>query len=212
MRTEELKRRAGVMAAALVTVSLGAPASVAYAQNTTAPNATSRTQVSTSAGEWTWGISVPILRLGVLRRPDEPGFRRNYEVDLQWITPQLAFQVTLRPKARPWRIIDVNDHTEFQSISVSGLLLVGLDTQQARKSEVALGLSVNFLNGILGVGFAFDLYRGIPVLGGTGTSGGDVAPTGLLAAAFTRDGEVTVENVSFLLHLNLVAIGQMVGR
>lgn len=212
MRTEELKRRAGVTAATLIALGLGAPSGVAFAQtNLTNTTSETRRELATRAGEWTWGLGIPLLRLGVLRRADEPGFRRNYETELQWLKPQLTFQVTLRPRIRPWRTIDVNTHTEFQSISISGLVVAGLNTDDARKSEVALGLSVNFLNGIVGIGIAFDLYRGIPVLSGTGAPGGDIVPTGLFAAAFTRDGEMTMENIFFLFNLNFVAIGQTVG-
>lgn len=159
--------------------------------------------VTTRAGVWDWGLGVNLLRVGVLRRPEEAGYRRNYEPELRWLSPQLTFQVTFQPDTAPWRLA-----SGFQSVSLSGIIIAGIDTERAAKSELALGLTVDFLSGIVGVGVALDLYRGVPVRDAAGLPGGDVAPTGLFSAAFLRDGEVSAENVFFLLNLNFVAIGR----
>ena len=58
----------------------------------------------------------------------------------------------------------------------------------------------------LGLGFGFDLYRGIPVQGPDGESGGSTVPTGLLAWAFAREGEITPENAFVVLTINLASI------
>ncbi len=166
--------------------------------------------LATQRGEWRWGIGVPLLRLGVSRRSDEPGYRRSYEPELQWLNPQLTLQVSYAPNNYPWRRQDENTGQAFQAISVSLQVIAGVNNVESRKSELALGVSIDFLDGVLGVGIAVDLYRGVPVLGGS-TAGGDVVPTGLFSRAFTRNGEFTVENVFFLLNINFAAVGALVG-
>lgn len=199
-------------AAAAIAVAVVVGATSAAAQATAAAPNTPRTPAANSgtattrAGIWSWGLGVNLLRLGVLRRPEEPGYRRNYEAQLNWLSPQFTFQVTLQPDIRPWR------QPTMQAMSVSGVLIAGVDTTNARKSEIALGLTVDFLNGIVGVGVALDLYRGVPVRSGAGEAGMDVAPTGLFSAAFLRDGEVTPENIFFLLNINFVAVGRTVSQ
>ncbi|MFO0610779.1 MAG: hypothetical protein U0324_46890 [Polyangiales bacterium] len=201
MWIRDRRGRAALTSALALAAALGA--SGAAAQNTPRAPGANAGSVTTPRGVWDWGLGVNLLRLGALRRPEEPGYLRNYEAEFRWLSPQFTFQVTFQPNFRPWRMA-----SGFQSMSVSGVIITGIDTSQARKSELALGLTVDFLNGIVGVGVALDLYRGVPVRDGAGTPGGDVAPTGLFSAAFLRGGEVTPENVFFLLNLNFVAIGR----
>ncbi len=158
-------------------------------------------------GDWSWGLGVPLLRLGVLRRPDEPGYMRNFEPQLQALTPQITFQVTYRPNGPPWRREDRETGSPTQVIAMSGLIIGGLDSVHSLRSEIAIGFSVDFLDGVLSLGVGVDLYRGVPVRDGAGAAGEDTVPTGLFSWAMTRNGEFTAENVFLILNLGLTAIG-----
>ncbi len=231
------RRLSLLLGAAIASASLAMPATVcaqdaqpaaAATNTTTTTSAPAETTTTTTAltpaqeaarlanarrvlhlarGDWSWGLGVPLLRLGVLRRADEPGYLRNFEPQLQALTPQITFQVTYKPNTTPWRREDTETGTPTQVIAVSGLIIGGLDSVHSLRSEIAIGLSVDFLDGIVSLGVGVDLYRGVPVRDGAGAAGEDTVPTGLFSWAMTRNGEFTAENVFLILNLGLTAIG-----
>lgn len=152
-----------------------------------------------------YGPTVSLLRFNTSRAPDEPGSERNYEPRLELVPAEFGFQFVYEPWSDPWRLMRA-DGKPFQLISAGGILLARLDKDKAERGALGLAATLSFFNQVLGLGLGVDLYRGIPTLGANGQLGGDTAYTGLLAWSFARDGELTAENVFFVVTLGLQPI------
>jgi hypothetical protein len=152
-----------------------------------------------------YGVNATFLELTFSRPEDEPGRYRNYAPKLEMFPPQIGFQFISEPSGRPWRYT-LRDGKHFQLMSWGGLVLAKVDAPSRGQGAVRLGATLNFFNNVIGLGVGFDLYRGIPVLGPGGEAGTGTAYTGVLAWAFTKEGEVTPENVFVVFTFGLQPI------
>lgn len=149
-----------------------------------------------------YGVTVSILQLTFTRSESEPARLRNYAPKLDFIPPEVGFQFTHQPAAAPWRY-RLRDGRLFQLMSWGGMMLVQLDKPGRAQGALRLGATLNFFENTIGLGLGVDLYRGIPVMGPGGAIGTGTAYTGLLSWAFTKDGEVTPENVFVVVTFGL---------
>lgn len=180
--------------------------SVGTATASSAQTRTTRSQPEFKRGDrLQYGPTVSLLRFNTSRAPDEPGSERNYEPRLELVPAEFGFQFVYEPWASPWRLVRA-DGKSFQLISAGGILLAQVDKNRAERGSLGLAATMSFFDQVLGLGLGVDLYRGIPTLGANGRSGGETAYTGLLAWSFARDGELTAENVFFVVTLGLQPI------
>jgi len=162
------------------------------------------------SGRFEWGASVSLLRIGALRDPTLPGSTRRYETDLRTLNTELTFQLFYNPASRPWRRVDEGTLRSFQVMSPTAFLTLGLNDTNLSQSAISMGVGMGFLDNYLILGIGFDLYRGIPVQGGSGSPGGSTANTGLLSLVTSSEGEFTPENIFFVIHLNLLPLARRV--
>lgn len=200
-----LRTRASRAARALTLVSAGLGLSAAPAAAQQSPKPSS---VTTRDGRFDWGAGVSLFRIGALRDPTLPGRTRRYETEIRPLDTQLTFQVFYHPASRPWRYTDEGTHRQFQMMSLSAFLLLGINAQQTAQSEIAVGVGMGFLENYLVLGVGFDLYRGVPVRGGDGVPGSHTVSTGLLGPVTSSEGQLTLENIFFVIHLNLVPLAR----
>lgn len=149
-----------------------------------------------------YGPTVSLLRVSSLRNPGEPGRYRNYEGRYEFVPAEFGFQFLFAPHNAPWRY-KLSDGKNFQLLSAGGMLLAGIDKDNVQRGNLSLAATLSFFQEIIGLGVGVDLYRGVPVQGADGQSGSDTAFTGLLAWSLMRRGEVTPENVFFVVTLGL---------
>ena len=155
-----------------------------------------RTVDELAAGTIQYGLAFTLLRFRVTRSADEPGRNRNYVPELAAIPgPEVGFHVAFLPPYRPWRV-KKTDGTWFQLMSVGVTVLAGA-ASKAQQGNLGIALTLGFLEERLTLGMGFDLYRGIPV------AGGGTATTGVFGWALSPRGEVTPENVFFVVGLGL---------
>gem|GEM_PF-4537469 len=143
-----------------------------------------------------------------MRDPTLYGRTRVYDPDIRTISTSVVFQVFYRPGSRPWRRVNEDTLREFQVMSLTGFVLLDVDTVASARSELAVGAGLSVLEDAVMFGFGVSLYRGVSVRGGDGTPGSHVVPTGVLGAMFSTEGEFTVEDVFFIVNLNLLSIGR----
>jgi hypothetical protein len=144
-----------------------------------------------------YGPTVTLLRFSVARDPDEAGRFRDYEPRWEFIPPEFGFQFVYQPHNEPWR------YSTFQLMSVGGMLLARIDTDDVSRGSLSLAATIGFFEETVGFAVGTDLYRGLPIEGADGQSGSDTAYTGLLAWSLSPKGEVTPENVFFAVTLGL---------
>jgi hypothetical protein len=168
------------------------------------PPATTSTTFQ-SGSTLSYGVTLSLLQFSTLRSPNEPGRYRNYAPNLEVLPTELGFQFVYNPAFSPWRL-NKQDGKTFQLISVGGALLARIKSQALEQGNISLAVQLGFFDNAISLGVGIDLYRGIPVLSGTGVSGGGTAYTGLLAWAFAREGEVTPENVFVVVSFSLSKI------
>lgn len=149
-----------------------------------------------------YGVTASVLQLTFTRSESEPARLRNYAPKLDFVPPEVGFSFTYQPAAAPWRY-RLRDGRTFQLVSWGGMMLVQLDKPGRAQGALRLGATLNFFENTIGLGVGVDLYRGIPVLGPGNGSGTGTAYTGLLSWAFTKEGEVTPENVYFVVTFGL---------
>jgi hypothetical protein len=158
-----------------------------------------------------YGPTVSLLRLSAARPSNEPARYRDYRPELRLIPPEFGLQFVYRPSTAPWRLQTTasratKDGTKaFQLMSVGGMLLASIDKDDIRRGSVSLAATMTFFEDVIGLGVGVDLYRGIPVAG-VGGPGTETAYTGLLAWCFAKEGEVTPENVFFVVTLGLAPL------
>lgn len=157
-----------------------------------------------------YGLTLSLAQFNVVRSESEPAAWRNYAPNFKFVPTTIGFQFTYQPAGEPWRI-QKNDESYFQLMSAGGMVLLSVDSRNAELGALSLGATLGFFEDVLGLGIGFDLYRGIPVRGLDGTSGGGTAYTGVLAWAFSPRGEVTPENVFVVLTLGLEPIVRALG-
>ena len=202
----------GALLVALAFLSGAAPAR-AESGEATKDDAALSGSFEGEAGEWAWGLSLAVLRVRSARRPTEPGRGRDYRAEFDALPGTLGFQLRFDPDATGFyeRAVDGNGH--LQTISLNAFVLLTIDTDVGEQSEVALGLGVSFIDGLIGLGFTFDLYRGVPTLGvdadGSPAAGAGTAYTGLFGWAFAREGEITAENVAFVINFDITAVTRL---
>ncbi|MBX3258998.1 MAG: hypothetical protein KF782_04715 [Labilithrix sp.] len=155
-----------------------------------------------NGGRLRYGLSVSLLQISATRPDDEPGRTRNYATKIEAVPPELGFQFTYQPAGHPWRL-KRRDGSHFQLMSWGGMVLAGVRNSNFAQGALRLGATINFFENVIGFGAGFDLYRGIPVLGPSGVAGGETAYTGLLAWALANQGEVTPENLFFVVTLGV---------
>lgn len=187
-------------AAALNTAAAAVPA--ADAAVATSPETDHRVQEFARGDRLRYGPTVSLVRVSALRDPAEPGRLRNYEARYEIVPAEFGFQFLFAPHNTPWRYV-MKDGKQFQLLSAGGVLLARIDQDDVQRGNLSLAITLNFFEEILGLGVGVDLYRGVPVQGADGVSGSDTAFTGLLAWSLTRRGEVTPENVFFVVTLGL---------
>ncbi len=205
MRSRFSRRPSRSLFSAIVCASVALVGAPAIAQ-TTPPSDPKLTSVTTRGGRWDWGASVSLLRIGALRDPTLPGRTHQYQTDIRPLDTQVTFQAFFHPAGTPWRRTDERTLRDFQLLSLSAFLTLGIDPQHSAQSEIALGVGLGLFENFLVLGLGFDLYRGVPVRGGDGVPGSHTASTGLLAPLTSTEGEVTPENFFFVIHLNLVSL------
>lgn len=149
-----------------------------------------------------YGPTLSLLQYSVIRPDSEPAASRDYRPRLQFVPTTIGFQFNARPSGNPWRI-QKSDGKFYQLMSFGGIFLVSVDTKDASRGALSLGATLGFFDGLLSMGLGFDLYRGIPVRGANQQAAGATAYTGVLAWAFSPRGEVTPENVFFVVSLGL---------
>lgn len=152
-----------------------------------------------------YGPTISLLRFSVARDRAEPGRYRNYEPQLEFIPAEFGFAFVYQPHNRPWRINRKGNGT-FQLISVGGMLLTSIDKNDVSRGSLSLAATLGFFQDIVGLGIGLDLYRGIETAGPGGAVGKDTAYTGLLAWSLSPRGEVTPENVFFVVTLGLLPL------
>ena len=158
-----------------------------------------------TGGRLTYGLSVSAFEFNAKRPDDQPARFRHYQANLELVPPQLGFQFTYEPPGSGWRV-KKKDGTDFQLVSVGGMVLVQVDNRTLAQGSIAVGGTLGFFDNVLGLGVAVDLYRGIPTQGADGKAGSATADTGFLAWAFIPHGELTPEDVSVVLTFGLQPI------
>jgi hypothetical protein len=199
------------VAAASVAAAASAAGAAEVATPSPTPPSTPEQQAAVefeNGGRLRYGLSVSLLHYSVSRSSAEPGRMRNYLPKLDFIPPEVGFQFTFQPATGPWRLRKKSDSTNgktstFQLMSWGGMLLVRVDNKDLAQGAIRLGGTINFFENVVGIGLGFDLYRGIPVLGANGVNGGSTAYTGLLSWAFSKQGELTPENIFFVMTFGL---------
>lgn len=164
-------------------------------------------QQTTFAGGGTlsYGVTLSLLQYSTSRSPSEPGRLRDYTPKLEVLPTEIGFQFVYNPQYAPWRLVK-QDGSTFQLMSFGGALLVRVKDEGLSQGNISLAAELGFFENAISIGVGVDLYRGIPVLGANGVPGAGTAYTGLLAAAFAREGEVTPENVFVLVSFSLTGI------
>jgi hypothetical protein len=190
----------GLAVVASVAVPLLA-GTVARADDAPAPT----TATLQSGSTLTYGVTLSLLQFSTVRSPNESGRFRNYAPDLEVLPTEIGFQFVYNPAFNPWRLTK-QDGKPFQLISVGGALLARIKSQSLEQGNISLAAQLGFFDNAISIGVGIDLYRGIPILSGSGVPGGATAYTGLLAAAFAKEGEVTPENVFVVLSFSLTKI------
>lgn len=198
---------------ASVAADASTPASDGGASTTTQgdaahqPTAEERRSVQIGRTDFEFGAGLSFFRIGALRDPSLPARTRHFEPDIRTVTTNLIFQVSIRPSGNPWRRTNEATLRSFQIFSLAPFLLLDI-AKPLERSELALGFGLGLLEDAVVFGVGFSLYRGIPVRSGSGASGGDTVPTGLIAALLMSDGQITLEDLFFTVNLNVVAIGR----
>jgi hypothetical protein len=169
--------------------------------------ASSGAGVVLSTGErLSWGVTGSLLRFRTERNPDLPGRSRNFRPRFELIPAEAGFQFLSEPDGLPWRL-QLKDGGSVQIVSWGGMLLFGLgQDSDVERGNLSLAATLAFFENTIGLGAGFDLYRGIPIQGADGTSGGDTAFTGVLAWALAPEGEVTAENAFAVVTVNLTKL------
>ncbi len=171
--------------------------------NRATPTASSRVPSNKSSHQFEngdrlhYGPTVTLLRFSVARDPDEAGRYRDYEPRWEFVPPEFGFQFVYQPHNEPWR------YSTFQLMSVGGMLLARIDTDDVSRGSLSLAATIGFFEETVGFALGTDLYRGLPIEGADGQSGSATAYTGLLAWSLSPQGEVTPENVFFAVTLGL---------
>jgi hypothetical protein len=192
--------RAALLAGLAFSVTL-AGSRVARADDPPAPTSATFQSGSTL----TYGVTLSLVQFSTVRSPNEPGRFRNYAPDLQVLPTEIGFQFVYNPQFTPWRLTK-QDGKPFQLFSVGGSLLARIKSQSLEQGNISLAIQMGFFDNAISLGVGIDLYRGIPVLSGTGVPGGATAYTGLLSWAFAKEGGVTPENVFVVLSFSLTKI------
>lgn len=160
-------------------------------------------RVLSNGARLSWGVTGSLLRFRTERNPNLPGGDRNFRPRFEFVPAEAGFQFLSEPDGLPWRL-QLKDGGSVQIVSWGGMLLAGLgEDSDVERGNLSLAATLAFFDNTIGLGAGFDLYRGIPVLGADGTSGGDTAFTGALAWALSPEGEVTAENAFLVVTINL---------
>jgi hypothetical protein len=175
---------------------------------TPAPQSQATTSLA-NQGTFKYGPALTLLRLGFSRHEDEPARERNYVPRLEKIAPEIGFQFVYSPAGPPWRwrTKEGRHDGHFQFLSVGGAFLIRLSDQDVSRGGVSLAAVAGFFDNAVSLGIGFDIYRGIPVADVNGARGAATAYTGVASWAFSREGEVTPENVFLLFSVNLAKFG-----
>jgi len=154
-----------------------------------------------------YGVTLSLLRLSSTRPSNAPGRTREYTPGVEVLPAEFGFQFTYGPQSAPWRF-DVADPTKprFQLMTVGGVILGRVDDRARGQGNISLAATLGFFENAISIGVGVDLYRGIPIQGANGAAGAGTAHTGILAWAFSPEGEVTPENIFVLLSLSLSRI------
>ncbi|MBX3199081.1 MAG: hypothetical protein KF850_40160 [Labilithrix sp.] len=147
-----------------------------------------------------YGVSFSLLRIRAERRSDEPARERNYDVKMEGVPVEFGFHFTYGPPSTPWRIGP--KAKPFQLFTVGGMLLVGINRESDYRGNFSLGAIIGAFENAIILGVGMDLYRGIAVRGPSGP-GTETIPTGPIGWAVSRRGEVTAENVFFVVTANI---------
>lgn len=158
-----------------------------------------------SGSTLSYGVTLSLLQFSALRSPNEPGRDRNYAPNLEVLPTEIGFQFIYNPAFSPWRLTR-QDGKPFQLISVGGSLLARVKSQSLEQGNISIAAQLGFFDNAISVGVGIDLYRGIPILSGSGVPGGGTAYTGVLAWALASEGEVTPENVFVVFSFSLTKI------
>ena len=119
---------------------------------------------------------------------------------MEGVPTEFGFHFNYGPARPIWRIGD--KPKTFQLFTVGGMLLVGIDSKSVERGNVSLGATLGIFENAIIVGLGFDLFRGIAARGPAGP-GTETIPTGPLGWALSRRGEVTAENVFFVVTANI---------
>jgi len=155
-----------------------------------------------------YGIATSLLRVRATRSPREFARERNLAVEVDKLPLDLGFQFVYRPNTRAHRL-STKDGKGFQLVSYGGILLADVGGDNGSQSTITIGAIASFFEESVSVGIGFDLYRGIPTQGIDGQRGGATAQTGLLGWALSETGEITAENFSLMLSLNVSNLAQL---
>lgn len=171
--------------------------------STTTTTTTTTTATFTNKSTLSYGVTLSLLQFSVARRADQPARLRDYQPQLQVLPVEIGFQFVYGPQYTPWRFTTSDRSKPFQLMTVGGAVLTRIQNEGLSQGNISLAAELGFFENTISIGIGFDLYRGIPTLNGSGVAGGATAYTGLLAAAFAKEGEVTPENVFVLLSFSL---------
>jgi hypothetical protein len=163
------------------------------------------TQTFENGATLSYGVTLSLLQFSAARSANEPGRLRNYTPSLEVLPAEIGFQFIFNPQNAPWRL-NKKDDSRFQLMSIGGAILARIRNEGLVQGNLSLAIELGFFENSLSIGLGVDLYRGIPILSGSGVAGGGTAYTGLLAAAFVKEGELTPENVFLLVSFSLSGV------
>jgi hypothetical protein len=153
--------------------------------------------ISFSSGDTIrYGLTLAAARLRVTRSPTEEARLRDYKPEAEFVPTLIGFRIVYSPHVSPWRLESSGSPLQLLSIEFPLYLEKAKGNSLA---AVSAGVGLTFVNGLLGIGLAFDVYRAVPVAGGT-------TRIGILPWALSRTGEVTAENVAVMLTLGLESL------
>ena len=143
-----------------------------------------------------YGVTLAAVRLRATRDPSQDARERDYQPEAEFVPTLLGLRVVYEPSPSPWRIRTAGEPLQLIGIEFA-LYLEKADGNALESLSAGVGLTL--MEGLLGVGLAFDVYRQVPVKGGH-------AETGIMPWALSRGGEVTAENVSVMVTIGLEPI------
>lgn len=140
-----------------------------------------------------YGVTLAAVRLRATRDPNQDARLRDYQPEADFVPTLVGLRIVYEPSGGPWRLDTAGE--PMQLIGIEFPLYLEKGTGNSLES-LSAGVGLTLVDGLLGVGLAFDVYRVVKVKGGQ-------TETGIMPWTLSRTGEVTAENVAVMVTIGL---------